>query len=167
MAAIATLVLLATALTSCRGPYPSSVRFGYRWDDHGNIVIAYPICPAGKVSGAKITVRKVHKGKGSFETLWNAKDSAPSEVAQGVFTVGTSDSFRLEGRPLTKKLPEGFYIEVTEITRQGKYNPSRDSWIDQSVRPSSPLKAGEYLMSDGKTVSRKWVNDQVKFESAS
>ncbi|MEV0782725.1 hypothetical protein AB0I52_07010 [Streptomyces sp. NPDC050423] len=130
-------------------------------------MIAYPICPAGKVSGAKITVLKVHKGKGSFETLWSAKDSTSSEVAQGVFTVGTSDSFRLKGKPLTKKLPEGFYVEVAEITRQGKYDLSRDSWIDQSVRPSSPLKAGEYLTSDGKIVSRKWVNDQVKCESAS
>ncbi|WP_148085563.1 hypothetical protein [Streptomyces sp. CEV 2-1] len=129
-------------------------------------MIAYPICPAYKVSGADITIRLQSGEKSTFKTLWSAKGATSSEVARGIFTVGAPDSFREGGTPLTKALPEGFYVGVDEISRDG-HKSAKGDWIDQSVRPSSPLKAGEYLTSHGKIVSRKWVNDQLKCENAS
>lgn len=163
-AAIATL-LLAVALTSCRGSNPSSVRFGYRWDNQGNVVIAYPICPANKVSGSSITVLLEHGEKGSFRTLWSARNSTSKDVERGVFSVGTSTSFQIEEVPLRKTLPTGFYVGVEEVSRNDGNASSRDDWIDQSIRPSSPLKPGEYMTANGKIVSRKWVNDQLKCRS--
>lgn len=65
------------------------------------------------------------------------------------------------------KLPGGFYVNVKEVKRDGYRESSRGDWIDQSVRPSSPLKPGEYVTSGGKIVSRKWVNDQMRCDEAS
>lgn len=161
-----TALLLTTALTSCRGSDPSSVRFGYRWDDQGNVVIAYPICSWDRVSAANISIRIALGDKSTFQTLWSASGSDSDEVAQGVFTVGAPKSFRVEGKPLSRKLPEGFYVGVEESTLDGHPDSSRGDWIDQSVRPSSPLKSGKYMTSEGKIVSRQWVNDQLKCENA-
>ncbi|MEU8630506.1 hypothetical protein [Streptomyces sp. NPDC048669] len=125
-------------------------------------MIAYPICPASKVSRAKVYVHVEHGEKVSSKTLWSAEGANSEEVAQGLFSVGSPDSFRHENRPLISKLPGGFYVSVKEIKRDGDRESSRGDWIDQSVRPSSPLKPGEYVTSGGKIVSRKWVNDQMK-----
>ncbi|MFD7530613.1 hypothetical protein ACFV8E_23955 [Streptomyces sp. NPDC059849] len=154
-------VLLAVALTSCIGPGPSSVRFGYRLDGRGNVVIAYPLCPAGEVSGAEITVRVQRGEVSSFKRLWKARGAVSDEVKRGVFTVGTPDSFRQESKPLAGELPKGFFVEVEELSRGGGSNDGRDDWIDLSVQPSRPLKAGEYLTSDGEIVSWQWVNNQL------
>ncbi|MFE4329387.1 hypothetical protein ACFRQM_07980 [Streptomyces sp. NPDC056831] len=156
-----TTVLLAVALTSCTEPRPSSVRFGYRSDDRGNVVIAYPLCPAHTVSGAEVTVRVQRGSTSSFKKLWGAMGAASNEVKRGVFTVGTPGSFRQEGKPLAEALPSGFYVRVKESTRDGESNSGREDWIDLSVQPSRALKPGEYLTSVGKIVSRQWVNDQL------
>lgn len=155
-------VLLAVALTSCIGPGPSSVRFGYRLDDRGNVVIAYPLCPADEVSGAEITVRVRRGETSSVKQLWKARGAVSDEVKRGVFIVGTPGSFRQEGKPLAGALPEGFSVEVEELSRDGGSGGGRGEWIDLSVQPSRPLKAAEYLTSDGEIVSRQWVNDQLR-----
>ncbi|MFJ4912469.1 hypothetical protein [Streptomyces sp. NPDC088726] len=129
-------------------------------------MIAYPICPGIKVSRVKAYVHVEHGEKASSKTLWSAEGANSEEVAQGLFVVGAPDSFRHEERPLSDKLPGGFYVSVKEIKRDGYRESSRGDWIDQSVRPSSPLKPGEYMTSEGEVVSRKWVNDQMKCKSA-
>lgn len=147
------------------GSGPSSVRFGYRWDDAGNVVIAYPICPGDKVAGARISVDWKHGKKGGFKTIWSARNPASKEVEMGVFSVGTSSSFHTEKIPLRKGLPNGFYVSADQETLAGDPDSSRGDWIDQAVRPSSPLKPDEYMTSGGKVVSRKWVNDQLSCNS--
>ncbi|MFE2934497.1 MULTISPECIES: hypothetical protein [unclassified Streptomyces] len=154
-------VLLSASLAACVGPGPSSVLFAYRVDDRGNVVIAYPLCPADEVSGAEITVRVQRGEASSFKRLWKAEGAVSDEVKRGVFTVGTPDSFRQESKPLAGELPKGFFVEVEELSRGGGSNDGRDDWIDLSVQPSRPLKAGEYLTSDGEIVSRQWVNNQL------
>lgn len=130
-------------------------------------MIAYPICPVSKVSRAKAYVHVEHGEKVSSRTLWSAEGANSKKVEQGLFTVGSPDGFRREERPLMNKLPGGFYVNVKEVKRDGYRESSRGDWIDQSVRPSSPLKPGEYVTSGGKIVSRKWVNDQMRCDEAS
>ncbi|MFG3530747.1 hypothetical protein ACGF8B_29040 [Streptomyces sp. NPDC047917] len=125
------------------------------------MVIASPLCPMDEVSGAEITIRVKRGDTSSSEKLWEARGAASEEVKRGVFTVGTSDSFRQEGKPLAGALPEGFYVGVKESSRDGKSNSARGDWIDLSAQSPRPLKAGEYLTSKGKIVSRQWVNDQL------
>lgn len=102
-------------------------------------MIAYPICPGYKVSGADIIIRVQHGEKSSFKTLWSARRAASSVVAQGLFTVGTPDSFSNGVTPLAKALPKGFYVGVDEISPTGRKS-SKGDWMDQAIRPSSPLK---------------------------
>lgn len=109
------ILFLVTALTSCRGPDPGSLRFGYRWDDDGNVVIAYPICPAYKVSGADITIRLQSGEKSTFKTLWSAKGATSSEVARGIFTVGAPDSFRQGGTPSRRRYLRGSMLVSTKF----------------------------------------------------
>ncbi|WP_146610447.1 MULTISPECIES: hypothetical protein [unclassified Streptomyces] len=160
ISAIGALLVVAT-MSSCQGPGPSSVRFGYRWDGSGNVVIAYPLCPGDKVTGARVTVEQTHGDELDFKTLWSAKKPVSQEVERGVFSVGTSSSFGTEKLRLRTALPQGFYVAAEEETADGDPTSSREDWVDQSMRPKLPLKPGEYITSRGKIVSRQWVNNQL------
>ncbi|MYY01397.1 MULTISPECIES: hypothetical protein [unclassified Streptomyces] len=102
-----------------------------------------------------------HGGELDFKTLWSARKPVSQEVERGVFSVGTSSSFGTENLPLRTTLPQGFYVAAEEETVDGDPTSSREDWVDQSVRPTSRLKPGEYVTSRGKIVSRQWVNSQL------
>ncbi|MEV8454685.1 hypothetical protein AB0467_22980 [Streptomyces sp. NPDC052095] len=130
-------------------------------NDRGDIEIAYPICAIDEVRGVTVSVRVIRDEKSNMKNLWEGEGAVSDEVKRGVFVVGVPDSFRHEGKPLAGELPKGFFVLVEERRRDGTVDDGRGGWVDLSIRPPRLLKPGEYQTSDGKIVSRQWVNNQL------
>lgn len=165
-AALAVLGTLGALLMSaCTYPGPNPPEFGYKRTADGDIVVAYPLCPGVTVSGAAIYVR-ADDGEKDFETLWRAVGPTSKSVEAGVFTVGVPGGFQTEQRPLKGDLPNGFHVEVTEMS-QGRTEHGRDGWIDLKRLTSEPLKSDEFMTNKGDVMTRDEISDQLKCRSAS
>ncbi|OEJ96035.1 hypothetical protein J116_017720 [Streptomyces thermolilacinus SPC6] len=121
---------------------PRSPYFGFRMDPAGQLVVAYPLCPAREVYGAEMYV----EAPGGFRTVWRAAGPVSDEVRSGVFVARRWDGFLREDQPLRGGLPDGFHVDVTEMVNgkpdgdEGRHQ--RPSALRQSEPRAMSLVAG-------------------------
>lgn len=161
---LATTILVTAAMTtlsSCQlGEAPTPMHFGFRMEGD-DIVVAHPICPSESVSAAKIVVSVDGEGDGDgFETLWNADGPRSEAVRRGVFVVGSARSFGTEKKPLTKRLPKGFYVGVTVLDQEGHEKFEDDDWIDVPTTRAAKPADDQYRTHGGKIMTRDQINAQ-------
>ncbi|MGV9454436.1 hypothetical protein [Streptomyces sp. NPDC003635] len=148
-------MLVAFAITACHVVPPNPPDFGYARASDGSLVVAYPLCPGDRVTGAEIAVLD-----DGFTTLWKATGPRSPDVGQGLFAIGDNTAFAQEVHPLRGALPEGFYVSVFEVVN-GKAVDGRDGWIDLSRLRNIHLDAGEFMTHTGKVMTRADINAQL------
>ncbi|WP_406395283.1 hypothetical protein [Streptomyces sp. NBC_00887] len=153
-------LVAVTTLSSCQladGPVP--MEFGYRMEG-GEIAVAAPLCPTGRIHGARIEIGVDGEGRGDgFETLWSASGPRSPEVRLGVFFVDSMSSFDTQEQPRSKPLPKVFYVS-TRTGSAGKVTEADSGSVDLSRLKSAKLGDDEFLTYGGKVMTRKEINAQ-------
>ncbi|CAM5675743.1 hypothetical protein [Streptomyces aurantiogriseus] len=154
-AALASALAALVVTAGCTRQAPNPPDFGYARGPEGGVLIAYPLCPGAEVSGAEVQVLL----DDGFKKLWSARGPRSPDVRGGLFEVGNGAGFTQEERRLSGKLPDGFYVGVSESVG-GRETDGRDGWIDLSRLEGARLGEGEYMTHTGKVLTRAAVNAQ-------
>ncbi|WP_327683707.1 hypothetical protein [Streptomyces sp. NBC_00467] len=135
--------------------------------DGGTVTVAYPICPDEAVAGALVSVRVDGDGRGDgFETLWSADGPVSAEAREGVFRVGSPQSFRDEGAKLVGRLPVHFSVETRTVV-DGQAQDGYAGVVDLAKARGKRLAEGEYVTWEGKVLTRDQINDQRRCDGDS
>jgi hypothetical protein len=150
-------------IPGCTYPGPNPAEFGYKLTSAGDVLIAYPLCAGSSVYGAAVDVR-VSEDDVNVKRVWQAEDPVSDRVAEGLFTVGGTGSFRHERQPMRGSLPDLFFVTVQEKDAD-RLIEGLDAPVDLTRLEGVSLNSDQFMTEPGKVLTRQQIDAQIPCRS--